>query len=143
MRPAATLKPEFQHPIEFGACSGPQSRISGPPVNCTLKSRTDGRTTDGRGPGGAEPGQPAGRIPGTPESRHVTMAWMWRKIVVKGASGSGKSTFAAALAERLNLPHIELDALNHGPGWTQATPAELRARLVAALSGLDGWIVDG
>src|SRR5205823_633514 len=76
-------------------------------------------------------------------SRHVTMASMSRKIVVKGASGSGKSTFAAALAERLDLPYIELDALNHGPGWTQASPAELRARLVAALSGLNGWIVDG
>jgi adenylate kinase family enzyme len=71
------------------------------------------------------------------------MPSMPRRIVVKGGSGSGKSTVAAELARRLGVRHIEIDALNHGPGWTQATPAELRERLQAALSGLESWIVDG
>ena len=38
-----------------------------------------------------------------------------RRIVVRGISGAGKSTFAAALVRRLDLAYIELDALHHGP----------------------------
>lgn len=39
--------------------------------------------------------------------------------------------------------HVELDALNHGPAWTQATPEELRSKVKAVLYGLDAWVVDG
>ncbi|HTE18391.1 MAG TPA: AAA family ATPase, partial [Armatimonadota bacterium] len=42
-----------------------------------------------------------------------------RRIVVVGSSGAGKSTMAAALSQRLGLPHIELDALRHGPNWVE------------------------
>lgn len=67
-----------------------------------------------------------------------------QRVSVSGISGSGKSTFAAALAARLGVPYIELDALNHGPGWTEATPAELHARVDAALAAApDGWVADG
>ena len=67
-----------------------------------------------------------------------------RRVSVAGISGSGKSTLARALAERLGLPYIELDALNHGPGWTEATPEELRARVEAAFAAApDGWVADG
>ena len=41
-----------------------------------------------------------------------------RRIAVAGASGSGKTTLAAATAELLGIPHVEIDALFHGPGWT-------------------------
>ena len=34
-----------------------------------------------------------------------------RRINVVGTSGSGKTTVAGAIAERLGLPHIEMDAL--------------------------------
>ncbi len=68
---------------------------------------------------------------------------MVRRIVVKGVSGSGKTTVAAELARRLEVTHVELDALHHGPGWQEASAEELRARLKAALDGLDGWVVDG
>jgi hypothetical protein len=60
-----------------------------------------------------------------------------------GPSCSGKTTLAGGLAERFGVPHIELDALHHGPNWQEASAAELRAKVEAALGGLDGWIVDG
>ncbi|MER5447092.1 MFS transporter [Streptomyces sp. NPDC002764] len=41
-----------------------------------------------------------------------------RRIVVGGISGAGKTTLAAALAGALDIRHIEMDALYHGPGWT-------------------------
>ena len=40
------------------------------------------------------------------------------------------------------MPHIDLDALHWGPGWTEATPEELRSRVEAAIAS-DGWVVDG
>jgi adenylate kinase family enzyme len=67
-----------------------------------------------------------------------------RRIAVKGTSGSGKTTFAAALARRLGLPHIELDALHHGPNWTEASAEELTARVRRAIGAAPaGWVIDG
>src|SRR5262249_23491908 len=43
---------------------------------------------------------------------------------------------------RLGAPFHEIDALNHGPGWTEATPEELRAR-VEPLVARDRWVIDG
>lgn len=51
-----------------------------------------------------------------------------RRIAVVGASGSGKTTFARRLAERLGIPHIELDAIHWGPDWTPARDDDFRAR---------------
>ena len=60
-----------------------------------------------------------------------------------GPSCSGKTTLAEALAGRLDVPHVELDALHHGPDWREASADELLAKIEAALAGLDGWVVDG
>jgi adenylate kinase family enzyme len=65
------------------------------------------------------------------------------KIAVIGSSCSGKTTLAGRLAERLGVPHVELDSLHHGPNWQEASAEELRARVEQALSGLDGWVTDG
>jgi adenylate kinase family enzyme len=65
-----------------------------------------------------------------------------RRVLVAGASGSGKTTVAAALAARLGVPHVELDALHHGPNWTEPDLDEFRGRVRAALAG-DGWVCDG
>jgi hypothetical protein len=68
---------------------------------------------------------------------------MFQRIVVKGGSGAGKSTLARQLAEQLGVQHVELDALHHGPNWRAASPAELRAKVQAALDDARGWVVDG
>ena len=39
------------------------------------------------------------------------------RVSIVGNAGSGKSTLAQALAACLDVPHIELDALFHQPGW--------------------------
>jgi adenylate kinase family enzyme len=64
------------------------------------------------------------------------------RVSVVGNSGSGKSTLAGALASRLGVPHIELDAIYHQPGWQPLPAAEFRAR-VDALTANGGWVVDG
>jgi adenylate kinase family enzyme len=65
-----------------------------------------------------------------------------RRVAVIGNSCSGKTTFARRLAERLGVPHVELDALNWGPDWTEAPPVEFRQRVEEAIAG-EGWVVDG
>lgn len=66
-----------------------------------------------------------------------------RRVAVLGTSGTGKTTFARALSERLGVPFVELDALNHvGPDWIEATPEELRAK-VAPIVSTDSWVIDG
>jgi adenylate kinase family enzyme len=65
-----------------------------------------------------------------------------RRIVVVGTTGSGKTTLAAAIAARLGIPHIELDALHWEANWTEAPTDVLRDRITRALSGA-AWVVDG
>ena len=67
---------------------------------------------------------------------------MRRVSVIATASGCGKSTFARELSTRLGVPFHELDALHHGPGWTEATAEELRAKVEPLLAG-EGWVIDG
>jgi len=67
------------------------------------------------------------------------------RVNVKGISGSGKTTFARELAERLGVPYLELDAVHHiGPNWTEATPEEIQASTREFIaSAPDGWVIDG
>ena len=65
-----------------------------------------------------------------------------RRVVVGGSTGSGKSTFARSLAARMGVPLIELDALRHGPNWTE-TPDDRFRELVGAQTVADAWVVDG
>jgi adenylate kinase family enzyme len=41
-----------------------------------------------------------------------------QRVLVAGTSGAGKTSVAARLGQALALPHVEIDALFHGPGWT-------------------------
>ena len=42
-----------------------------------------------------------------------------QRVIVAGTSGSGKTHLAARIGAELQIPHIEIDALHHGPGWTK------------------------
>ncbi len=64
------------------------------------------------------------------------------KINVVGTSGSGKSTVARQVAEKLSIPYIELDQLFWGPGWTETPDEEFFAKLRAALAQ-NSWVLDG
>ncbi len=67
-----------------------------------------------------------------------------RRVSVVGGSCTGKTTLARELAARLGVPHVELDALNHLPGWREAPADELRARVEEALAAApEGWVADG
>ena len=63
-------------------------------------------------------------------------------ILVVGDSCSGKTTVASALAQRLALRHIELDALNWEPNWTEASDAVFLDRVLTAIAE-PGWAMDG
>jgi adenylate kinase family enzyme len=65
-----------------------------------------------------------------------------KRISIVGTSGAGKTTVAAKLAERIGLPHIELDALYHQPDWQPAPREELREALRSIIHQ-PGWVIDG
>ena len=61
------------------------------------------------------------------------------RVLVAGASGVGKSTFAAAVAERWHLPYTEIDSLHWGDGWT-SRPSFVQDATDIARS--DRWIAE-
>lgn len=64
------------------------------------------------------------------------------RVSVVGNSGSGKSTLGRALAARLGVPYVELDAIFHLPAWTELPRDEFRKQ-VGALAAGDAWVIDG
>jgi adenylate kinase family enzyme len=64
------------------------------------------------------------------------------RVVVTGLAGSGKSTFAVALARRTGLPVIHLDLHFWKPGWVEPSEEEWRSVQQRVLAG-DAWIADG
>ena len=70
-----------------------------------------------------------------------------RRVVVVGASGSGKSTTARQLAARLDVPALDLDELFHGPDWAPTPTPQFRMRVMEALATAErtngGWVVAG
>ncbi len=75
-----------------------------------------------------------------PVERPIPFAY--RRVNVVGTSASGKTQVAIALARKLGVPHVELDALHWEANWAHASIETMGDRVAAAVAG-DGWVVDG
>jgi adenylate kinase family enzyme len=64
------------------------------------------------------------------------------RITVVGVSGSGKTFYASKLAQKLGIPHIELDALHWEPNWQPAPLEVFRQRVIEATCA-PAWTLDG
>ena len=67
------------------------------------------------------------------------------RVSVIGTSGSGKTTFAGALARRLGARHIDLDAINWQADWKDLNahdPEEFRRRVAEAVAN-EAWVACG
>jgi adenylate kinase family enzyme len=64
------------------------------------------------------------------------------RIAVVGTTGSGKSTLAETIAQRLDAPYVELDALFWEPGWTETSREGMRRR-VEEFTLKETWVTDG
>lgn len=89
----------------------------------------------GRSAGSAGPTSAMTAPPSTRERSPVTRR---RPCVIASASGNGKTTLAQLAATRLGVPFVQLDALVHGPGWTETPSEVLRAQLLPVLAGDGG-----
>jgi adenylate kinase family enzyme len=65
-----------------------------------------------------------------------------KRVNVVGVSGSGKSTVARRLAEKLGCPHVELDVLYWGPAWQPRPDDVFFASVEKAVAG-PAWVLDG
>ena len=65
-----------------------------------------------------------------------------RRVLIIGNAGSGKTTFAKALAEKTGLPLVHLDRLFWRDHWEHVTREEFDAALQVEL-GKESWIIDG
>jgi hypothetical protein len=66
----------------------------------------------------------------------------YKRILVIGASGSGKSTYAQMAADKLNLTYIATDPFYWDIDWQLVPDAVVRERVAEALQHPD-WVMDG
>ncbi|HXH60539.1 MAG TPA: AAA family ATPase [Fimbriimonadaceae bacterium] len=65
-----------------------------------------------------------------------------KRVIVRGTSGAGKTTFAKALAEKIGCRYVEMDAIHHMPNWTERPREETRTIVDEIVKG-DAWVIDG
>jgi adenylate kinase family enzyme len=61
---------------------------------------------------------------------------------VVGTSGSGKTTAARAISDRLGYRYLELDSVYHLPDWEPLPDAEFRV-VASRFAAGDRWVIDG
>ena len=66
-----------------------------------------------------------------------------KRISVVGNTGSGKTTLARRLSQRLGFPLLELDSIVHQADWTPLTDDDFRQRITMFLETNSDWIIDG
>ncbi len=62
-----------------------------------------------------------------------------QRVLVAGTSGAGKTTTAGRIAAVLGVPHVEIDGLFHGPGWTPRPSFE---RDVHRFAAEPAWVTE-
>lgn len=65
-----------------------------------------------------------------------------QRMVIIGATGSGKTTLGKRVAEKLRLPLVDLDELHWLPGWKVRLPDEFHDLVEEAAAGTE-WVVCG
>jgi len=66
-----------------------------------------------------------------------------KRIAVVGISGSGKSTFANKLGEKLSIPSIHLDKYFWTKDWTERYSRADFQKVAEDFAKADTWIIDG
>lgn len=65
------------------------------------------------------------------------------KVAVIGYSGCGKSTIAAWIAKKNQLPLLYLDTVHWLPGWKERPQDEKEQMMKDFLDSHDSWVIDG
>jgi adenylate kinase family enzyme len=66
----------------------------------------------------------------------------WRRVLVTGNSGAGKSVLAERIGATLDLPAHDLDVLLRRPDGRERAAGDAKARVAVVAAG-DGWVIEG
>ena len=72
----------------------------------------------------------------------INMRSDWKKIMVIGCGGSGKTTFSQEISKILGIDVIHLDLLFWKPGWVETEKSKWK-QIVKEISSQKQWIIDG